>query len=382
MSAAPCAGELAVAFEHRFPNGPRVQAAFRMPADRFHVTVLFGPSGCGKSTTLRVLAGLERPAEGQITFGNQCWLEARRGEWLPPQKRQVGLVFQELALFPHLSVAGNIAFGLSHLPRRQREAQVRQMLALFQIEPLANQYPAQLSGGQRQRVALARALACRPRLLLLDEPLSALDEPLRAHLRRELRQQLAQVGIPVIWVTHDRDEVLAVGDQVVVMAGGRVRQSGPVEDVFRRPRDLEVARIVGSQVLAHGHVVRQQDGLAFVEAGGTELVALAPDEMAREVYICFRPEEVLLLGPQPETAMSARNRFPAVVRALWPEGTLVRVDLQAGFELSALVTRPAAEALQLCAGMTVTVAIKAPAIHLIPRTDGSTSSAVPAAGYG
>lgn len=371
MSAAPCAGAgvLVAQFEHRYATGTCVQATLEMPVDRFHVLVLFGPSGCGKSTTLRVLAGLERPADGRIVCGEQCWLDARRGVWLPPQQRQIGLVFQDLALFPHLSVYGNVAFGLSRLPRDQQRARVRELLALFQIEPLAEQYPAQLSGGQRQRVALARALACRPRLLLLDEPLCALDEPLRVHLRRQLRQQLAQFGIPVIWVTHDRDEALAVGDEVVVMAGGQVRQSGPVDEVFRRPRDLEVARIVGTQVLTEGRVIAQREGLAVVDAGGTQLVALAPDEPVREVYVCFRPEEVLLAGPQPEGAISARNRFSAVVRAVRPEGALVRVELQAGFELAALVTRPAAEALALCEGLTVTVAIKAPAIHLIPRTD-------------
>lgn len=367
MSAAPVAHELVAEFEHRYPTGTCVQAAFQMPADRFHVTVLFGPSGCGKSTTLRVLAGLERPAEGRIVCGEEVWLDASRGVWRPAQQRRVGLVFQELALFPHLSAAGNIAFGLSRLPRARQQMRVQQMLALFQLESLAESYPNQLSGGQRQRVALARALACQPRLLLLDEPLSALDEPLRAHLRCQIRRQLVQFGIPVIWVTHDRDEALAVGDQLVVMAGGRVRQSGPVEKIFRHPCDLEVARIVGTQVVSSARLISQRDGLAIVDAGGTELVALAPEEMTREVYVCFRPEEVLLLGPQPEAAMSARNRFPAVVRALWPEGALVRVDLQAGFALSALVTRPAAEALALCEGMTVTVAIKAPAIHLIPR---------------
>jgi molybdate transport system ATP-binding protein len=363
-------GELIAAFQHQYPGGMRIEAAWRMPSDRFFVTVLFGPSGCGKSTVLRALAGLVRPQEGHIVFGDQTWLDARRGVWCSPQMRQVGMMFQELALFPHLTVAQNIGFGLARLRRAERQARVRQMLAGFQLQAEADRYPHQLSGGQRQRVALARALACRPRLLLLDEPLSALDQPLREHLRRQLRQELAPFNIPVVLVTHDREEALALGDQLVVMLAGRTRQCGPVEEVFRRPADLDVARLVGTEVVVPARLVELRDGLAVVEVAGQRLTALAPAEPTRDVYLCFRPEEVLLTGPGPPGRLSARNQFPAVVQSLTPQGALVRVRLRAAFDLAAVVTRAAAEALALREGATVSVAIKAPALHLLPRPDG------------
>lgn len=363
-------GELIAAFRHRYAGGSCVEAGLRMPIGRFHVTVLFGPSGCGKSTLLRVLAGLLRPQQGQILFGDQTWLDTCSGVWRTPQQRRVGVMFQELALFPHLTVTQNIAFGLARLPRGQRQQRVQEMLDFFQLADQADRYPHQLSGGQRQRVALARALACRPQMLLLDEPLSALDQPLREHLRSQLRQQLAAFDLPVVMVTHDREEALALGDQVVVMLEGRTRQVGPVDEVFCRPCDLDVARLVGTQVVVPGQILEQRDGLALVEAGGVRLVALPPGEPVREVLVCFRPEDVLLTRGALPGALSARNQFPAVVQALQPAGALVKVQLQAPFELAALVTRAAAEALELRPGAAVTVAIKTPAIHLISRGDG------------
>jgi molybdate transport system ATP-binding protein len=218
--------ELVAEFEKRFAGGPAIHGKLRLPADRFHVTVLLGPSGSGKTTVLRALAGLERPDSGSISFRGQSWFAADAGICLSPQDRDVGFHFQEYALFPHLTVAQNIGYGLKHLPAEEAAKVVAQLLQHFQLGELAARYPHQTSGGQQQRIALARALARRPRLLLLDEPLSALDTDLRNELRPRLRGWLAAFAIPVILVTHDRAEAAALGDQVVVMEAGQMKQVG------------------------------------------------------------------------------------------------------------------------------------------------------------
>jgi len=180
-SEAPAAAELAAEFEKHFPGGTVIQVELRRPADAFSLTVLFGPSGSGKSTTLRCLAGLDRPERGTIRFGDEIWSDAGRGIFLPPQRRRIGYLFQDYALFPHLRVAQNIGYGLGKIAAAARRRRIEEITALLGLAGLEDRYPRQLSGGQQQRVALARALVCRPRLLLLDEPLSALDAPTREH---------------------------------------------------------------------------------------------------------------------------------------------------------------------------------------------------------
>jgi molybdate transport system ATP-binding protein len=359
--------ELTAQFEKRFVGGATIAASLRQPADKFALTVLFGPSGCGKTTVLRALAGLERPEHGSITFAGETWLDAERGTNRMPQQRDVGFLFQEYALFPHLNVAANVGFGLRTLPPGERRRRIDELLGLFELGGLAERYPQQLSGGQRQRVALARALARRPRLLLLDEPLSALDAGLREQLRGRLRRQLAEFGVPTVVVTHDRVEAIALADQVVVMRAGRVLQSGTIEQVFSQPRDLETARIVGVETVVPGEIVETHDGLATVRVGAVSLTAVAPPDAGRTVYVCLKGEDVVLQRAAAE-GTSARNQLPAVVRGLTPEGPLVRVALDCGFELTALVTRPACDELRLQPGDAVTASFKAPAIHLIPRT--------------
>lgn len=358
--------ELTVDFEKRFAGGATIAAALRQPADRFSLTVLFGPSGCGKTTILRALAGLERPQRGTITFAGETWLNAERGIHRLPQQRDVGFLFQDYALFPHLHVAANIGFGLRALAADARRRRIDDLLRLFELDGLAERYPHQISGGQRQRAALARALARRPRLLLLDEPLSALDAGLRESLRGRLRRQLMEFGVPTVVVTHDRIEAIALADQVVVMREGRVLQSGTVEQVFSQPRDLETARIVGMEIVVPGEIVETHDGLATVRVGNASLTAVAPAQSVRMVFVCLKGEDVVLQRTSAEGS-SARNRLPAVVRNLTPEGPLVRVALDCGFELTALVTRPACDELRLQPGDAVTASFKAPAIHLIPR---------------
>jgi molybdate transport system ATP-binding protein len=362
----PASG-LAAAFVKGFPQGPRIQAALALRTDAFSVTVLFGPSGSGKTTVLRCLAGLDRPDQGQICFDEEVWFDAVRGAFLPPQRRGIGYLFQEYALFPHLTVAGNIVYSLTGLTASERRRRLGEMTDLFGLAGLEDRYPRQLSGGQQQRVALARALVRRPRLLLLDEPLSALDTPTREQLRRELRRLLAESRVPAVLVTHDRGEALALGDAVVVLDKGRVCQSGPVHEVFTRPADVAVAHIVGIETVVPAQVLAAADGLATVAAGGARLVALAQGTSAGDCYLCIHAEDVILEKGS-AAASSARNQLAGRVRALVREGPLMRVLLDCGLPLTALVTHQACVELDLREGDRVTALIKASAIHLVPRS--------------
>jgi molybdate transport system ATP-binding protein len=356
---------LTAEFEKHFRGGPVIRATLTQLADSFSITVLFGPSGCGKTTILRCLAGLERPEQGFVRCGPETWFDAAGQVFLPPQRRGIGYLFQDYALFPHLTVARNIAYGLANLSRADRGRKVAEIVALLHLTGLEDRYPAQLSGGEQQRVALARAVVRRPRLLLLDEPLSALDAPTREQLRRDLRRLLAELATPAILVTHDRTEALALADQVIVLDRGVIHQCGSVHDVFAEPADLAVARIVGVETVEPGRIVRIEEGLASVAVAGLELLALANAAVGEEVFVCIRAEEVVLqTGP---VHSSARNKLSGTVSWLMPEGPLVRVGLDCGLILTALVTRPACAELELREGARVTALLKVPAIHLIPR---------------
>jgi molybdate transport system ATP-binding protein len=220
------------------------------------VAVLFGPSGAGKTLTLQCLAGLIRPDAGRIVVGDRVLFDSAAGVDLPPQRRRVGYVFQGYALFPHLSVAGNVAFGLRDRPRAGRERRVAEVLARLGLTGLATRRPRELSGGQQQRVALGRALATDPALLLLDEPLSALDAPLRRTLRDELREILTAWGTAAVVVTHDFTEAYRLADRIVVYEHGRVIQAAPRAELLWQPASEAVARIMGLRNVLHGTVVK------------------------------------------------------------------------------------------------------------------------------
>jgi molybdate transport system ATP-binding protein len=363
---------LTAEFEKHFPDGPIIKVELRGPGDSCSPTVLFGPSGSGKSTTLRCLAGLERPDRGMIRFGDEIWFDPARGIFLPPQRRRIGYLFQDYALFPHLRVAQNIAYGLVKVARPERRERIEEITTLLGLSGLEERYPRQLSGGQQQRVALARALVCRPRLLLLDEPLSALDAPTREHLRRQLRHWLLQLQITTIVVTHDRIEAIALGEHVVIFDAGRVRQSGSVQQVFSAPVDLGVARIVGVDTIEPGKIVQVADGLATIQVSGKKLIALAPPRHNEgpdgAVYVCIQAEDVILEksgGDQPQS--SARNRLLGHIRSLDREGPMVRISLDCGFPLKALVTQRACQDMELRVGQQIVGVVKASAIHLITR---------------
>ena len=360
------AAEVAIDITKTYPGRPPVHAAIRYALDQATSLVLFGPSGSGKTTVLRSIAGLEWPELGTIRFISRTWLDTSARVHVSPQQRRIGYMPQDYALFPNYTVAGNIGYGLAELSPVERTKRVAEMLKLFQLEGLESAKPRELSGGQQQRVALARAVAPRPQLLLLDEPLSALDAPTRAQVRGDLRHVLTQLALPSIIVTHDWTEALTFGDVIAVMGTGNVLQVGSPQDVFSRPKNAEVAQIVGVETVVEGSVSEQRNGLATVRVNGTTLRGLGADPVGAPVLVCIRAEDVLL--EQAGSGMtSARNHLVGTVTAVTPQGVMVQVMIDCGFPLAALVTRGALEELALRVGSPVTAAMKAGAVHLISR---------------
>jgi molybdate transport system ATP-binding protein len=350
--------ELSVDVRKRHAGGPEIAAALRLPLGKHSVTVLFGPSGAGKTTVLRLIAGLDTPGAGSIRCGEEVWYDGARGIDMPPQNRRVGYLSQDYAIFPHLTVRGNVSYGA-------RGWDVHGLLARFELAELAERYPRQLSGGQLQRVALARALAAQPRLLLLDEPLSALDAPTRLRMRGDLRQLLAGVQIPAIVVTHDRSEALALGDSIAIMIDGKLRQAGAVDSVFDSPADADVAAAVGVETICPAHVVSRSAGLVTVEIGGARMVAVDTAGASADVFACIRAESVTIERNPSGNPTSARNRLAARIVSVIPEGPLARVTLDCGFRLTAIVTRQSQEEMRLQEGEQVTAVVKATSIRIV-----------------
>nr|WP_315438150.1 ABC transporter ATP-binding protein [uncultured Pseudomonas sp.] len=270
---------------------------------------LLGPSGCGKTTLLRMIAGFEFPTEGEILLYGENIADR------PPFQRPVNTVFQHYALFPHMTIAENLAFGLESQPmgkvlnKAQITERVREMLALVQMERFANRKPAQLSGGQQQRVALARALAPHPKVLLLDEPLSALDLKLRQAMREELKSIQAKTGITFIFVTHDQEEALTMSDRIAVLSEGEVQQVGRPEDIYERPRNRFVADFIGETNFIQGTVTKIEDGMAwFAGPAGHPLPAQACSDVAigASVTLSVRPERLHLVPAATEAALPCR----------------------------------------------------------------------------
>lgn len=361
------AAEIAIDITKTFPGRAPINATLTYRLHQATALVLFGPSGSGKTTVLRSIAGLEWPERGTIRFISRTWLDTRSRIRVSPQERQIGYMPQEYALFPTHSVVGNIAYGLDALSAADRKRRVEEMVDLFQLRGLEHAKPEELSGGQQQRVALARAVAPRPQFLLLDEPLSALDVPTRLQLRGELRRLLKQLALPSMIVTHDWTEALTLGDVVAVMGSGQVLQVGPPQEVFTRPRNAEVAQIVGVETVVEGHVIEQAYGLATVRVNGTTLKGLASDEVGSSVFVCIRAEDVVL--EQAGSGMtSARNHLGGKVSQITPHGVMVQVKIDCGFPLVAMVTRGAQEELRLEPGSPIVAMIKAGAVHLVPRS--------------
>lgn len=356
---------LEIDITRQFRGGARISARMSLPTTGGTVTALFGPSGVGKTTILRCIAGLDMPASGRIRMNDDVWFDQATRVNQPPQARRIGYIVQEQSLFPHLTVAENIGFGVANAA--SRASIVEQLLSTLGLDGLGGRRPSQLSGGQRQRVAIARALAISPALLLMDEPLASLDSPARASLRAELRGLLADAGLPAILVTHDQSEALELADHAALMIDGSVRQVGPIAEVFSRPLDDACAAAIGVESVLPGRIERVEEGIAHVRVGGALLAALAPPEFdGVEVLVCIRATDVLL-SPDGAGAMSARSRLVGRVTSLVQEPSLVRVGIDCGFALTALVTRAAARELALAPGQPIVASIKATNVHLIPR---------------
>jgi molybdate transport system ATP-binding protein len=326
---------------------------------------LAGPSGAGKTTILRMIAGTQTPARGRVTCGDEVWVDRERNLALPPERRRCGYVPQDHALFPHLSAWRNVAYGLGRARRAERRTRALELLERFGLAQRAGARPQTLSGGERQRVALARALAVEPRVLLLDEPLAALDAQTRAHAARELSGVLRGAGIPSLLVTHEFHEGALLGDRVAVIDRGRVIQQGPAEELAAAPQSAFVAEFTGSVVLT-GRAYSDRGPLTVIEldGGGT---ATATDPGQGPVAISVFPWEITLGPPDEQAHDSAQNRLIARVHSLTAVGNRVRVGLEAGQPLVAEVTQAAADELGLRVGLDVIASWKATATRVTGR---------------
>ena len=265
---------------------------------------LLGPSGCGKTTLLRMLAGFEQPSMGEILIDGQPMAG------IPANHRPTNMVFQSYAIFPHLNVAENVGYGLRNqkLTKEEASARTADALELVKLAGYGQRAAHQLSGGQRQRVALARALVCRPKVLLLDEPLGALDKKLREEMQLELRQLQRSVGITFVFVTHDQEEALTLSDRIAVMSSGKVLQIARSEDLYEYPNCREVAEFIGNMNLLPGRVAKAEKGNLTIdagEAGKFEAVASSPIGKGDPVFLAVRPEKLALSGKKPATGLNA-----------------------------------------------------------------------------
>jgi molybdate transport system ATP-binding protein len=297
------------------------------------VLVLFGPSGAGKSTVLQAIAGLVEPKSGEIVLAGETLFRRGRGGAdvnLSPGRRRVGYVFQDYALFPHLTVLGNVAYPLWRKPRAGERA--RELLERVGLGPMAHRRPRELSGGQQQRVAIARALAVDPRILLLDEPFSALDLETRRNVRAEVRRMLAEVGIPVVLVTHDREEALAMGDRVAVLDGGRVLARGEPLELLGYPQRERVARLLGVENVLRLSVLEVLPGDGIVRCGRGGFVLETPlfdVSQGDEIAVGLRADHVMLAAERPRL-LSARNTIRGVVTSVHPRGSILEVTMDCG----------------------------------------------------
>jgi putrescine transport system ATP-binding protein len=323
---------------------------------------LLGPSGCGKTTLLRLLAGFEAPDEGRILIDGVDVAE------VPPYRRPVNMMFQSYALFPHLTVAANVGFGLrqDRLPRAVIDARVAAMLDLVKLSRLAGRKPHQLSGGERQRVALARALAQEPKLVLLDEPLAALDRKLREETRFELVRIQQRVGVTFLMVTHDQEEAMSMASRIAVMAEGRIVQLGTPQQIYESPADLFVADFIGAVNLFSGTVARAADGLLYVESGeaqATLAVAHAPLARGSRVAVALRPEKIALAATP-----DAPNRLEGRVRGLSYRGEVSTyvVELVGGKTVRVTLPNTTREQRRVSPGEAVSLAFEPGCAVVLP----------------
>jgi len=330
----------------KFAGGIR-DASFSLPTGTFFT--LLGPSGCGKTTTLRCIAGLERPDSGYIGVDDQVLYDGARKLSVPMNLRQIGMVFQSYAIWPHMTVFENVAFPLRVSKQRKYGSDeiarmVEEALSTVDLGGYGDRPATKLSGGQQQRVALARAIVGRPRLLLLDEPLSNLDATLREDMRTELKRLQRQIGITTVYVTHDQSEALAMSDQIAVIDRGRVVQLAGPKDIYFRPANEFVARFIGSTNLFTGTVegTAPADGVGAVRLGdGTRIRCVFPEgaRAGAATAVSVRPESITL-APAGATAPEGHDRLEGTVRAASFLGNTIRYEVEVGGETVKVMTAP------------------------------------------
>jgi molybdate transport system ATP-binding protein len=333
------------------------------------ITILFGPSGAGKSTLLDCIAGLLRPETGRIAIGSDLLLDRERGVNLPPQQRRVAYVFQTLALFPHLSVEENVGYGLAVPEIVEQHRKTREILEAFRVEKLRARRPGEISGGEKQRVALARSLVTSPRVLLLDEPLTGLDAELKASIVDDLRAWNAAQQIPILYVTHSRDEVDALGERAIAMDQGHIISEGTPQEVLDAPRRKRLAQAAGFENLLSGTVMdlREADGVMRVRLGESlcEIeVPLGYAVAGDRVKVAIRAGDILLATERPN-GLSARNILEGKIVALEHRGTLMAARVDCGVCFTVHVTLGASRALALAVGHRVWLVLKTHSCHLV-----------------
>jgi molybdate transport system ATP-binding protein len=331
------------------------------------VTIIFGPSGAGKTTLLDCIAGLTKPDSGKIAVGDRILFD--RETSLPAQSRTIGYVFQDLALFPHLTVGDNVEYGLSRVDRSERRKRSDAILESFRISHLRERKPAEVSGGERQRVALARALVTDPRVLLLDEPMAALDAATKSKIIDDLRAWNTIHGIPILYVTHNREEVFALGDRVLVLENGRIVADGTPHGVMAAPRRESLAQLIGFENIFHAVVI------AIHEKRGTMRCRIADSDVELEtplvraevgstLLIGIRAGDILLATVEP-AGLSARNIIPGRVLSLVQCDVIVVVRVNCGVEMEVHLTLAARDSLELQPGREVWLIVKTHSCHLM-----------------
>jgi molybdate transport system ATP-binding protein len=346
----------------------------RLPLRDFELTLaldlpkgclaLAGPSGAGKTTLLRVVAGLARAGVARVAVDGEVWTDTVGGVFVPPEERRCGYLFQDYALFPHLSAWRNVAYALPDVARRLRRSHAEALLERFGVAHVSESRPATLSGGERQRVALARTLARSPRVLLLDEPLAALDPRTRGAAGRELGATLRETGVPAVLVTHDFFEAALLGDEVAIIDRGRLVQRGPPRELASKPASGFVADFLGASVL-EGRAHPASGGLTLVELDGGGTVT-STDTVSGPAAASVFPWEVTLEAPGTADHGSAQNRLHGTVLSVTPIGNRYRVALAAPQPIAAEVTEAALDRLPLRVGDQVDACWKATATRLAP----------------
>jgi molybdate transport system ATP-binding protein len=359
------AGALNVRLRKAFAGGFELDVAFVV---RRGITILFGASGAGKTTLLDCIAGITLPDSGQVIIGDRALFDSEHRINVPIRSRNIGYVFQDLALFPHLNVESNVAYGLAGVHPQEREQRIGKALDALGIAALRKRRPAQLSGGERQRVALARALVTQPSLLLLDEPLAALDLPIRMKIADDLRRSIQNLTIPVLYVTHSRDEVLMLGERLLVLEQGRVIAQGTPHEVLSAPQSETVAQLAGFENLFDAEVtsLHRDRGTMTCRIGEaleieTPLVRAEPGTKLR---LGISAGDILLATSAP-VGLSARNILPGKLLSLSQRDAIIVARVDCGVELSVHLTLGARDSLELAPGRQVWVIVKTHSCHLL-----------------